>query len=60
MPLTPREQEALRRRCTPHVSSHAPKIPGKELARIADRCRSHGARADHYGDGELVESFEAA
>ena len=59
MPLTPREQEALRRRCTLHVSGHAPEAPGAELARIAEWCRTHGWHADRYGDGELIESFEA-
>jgi threonine aldolase len=59
MPLSPRELEALRRRCTLHVSGHAPEIPGAELARIAEWCRTHGWHADRYGDGELIESFEA-
>jgi threonine aldolase len=59
MPLSPRELEALRRRCTLHVSGHAPEIPGGELARIAEWCRTHGWHADRYGDGELIESFEA-
>src|SRR5438552_877269 len=59
MPLSPRELESLRRRCTLHVSGHAPEIPGAELARIAEWCRAHGWHADRYGDGELIESFEA-
>ena len=59
MPLSPRELEALRHRCTLHVSGHAPEIPGAELARIAEWCRTHGWHADRYGDGELIESFEA-
>ena len=59
MPLTPREQEALRRRCTLHISGHAPEIPGAEFDRIAEWCREHGWYADRYGDGELIESFEA-
>ena len=59
MPLSPRELESLRRRCTLHVSGHAPEIPGAELARIAEWCRTHGWHADRYGDGELIESFEA-
>ena len=59
MPLSPRELEALRRRCTLHISGHPPEIPGAELARIAEWCRTHGWHADRYGDGELIESFEA-
>ena len=59
MPLTPREQEALRRRCTLHVSGHAPEAPGAELARVAEWCHAQGWHADRYADGELIESFEA-
>jgi threonine aldolase len=59
MSLNAREQEALRRRCTLHVSGHALEEPGAELARIADWCRAHGYDADRYGEGDLIESFEA-
>ena len=59
MPLTPREQDALRQRCTLHVSGHAPDAPGAELGRVADWCRENGWLADRYGEGELIGAFEA-
>ena len=59
MPLTPREQEALRRRCTLHVSGHALEAPGAELARVAEWCHAEAWHADRYADGELIELFEA-
>ena len=57
-PLNAAEQESLRRRCTIHVSGHAPPAPGAELARIGDWCQEHGWHADRYGEGELIEGFE--
>jgi threonine aldolase len=57
-PLNAAEQESLRRRCTIHVSGHAPPAPGAELARIGDWCKEHGWHADRYGEGELIEGFE--
>ncbi|HEV2041590.1 MAG TPA: beta-eliminating lyase-related protein [Casimicrobiaceae bacterium] len=57
-PLNAAEQESLRRRCTIHVSGHAPPAPGAELARIGHWCQEHGWHADRYGEGELIEGFE--
>ncbi len=57
--LSPREQDALRRCCTLHVSGHAPGAPGAELGRVADWCRANGWLADRYGEGELIGAFEA-
>jgi threonine aldolase len=57
-PLNAAEQESLRRRCTIHVSGHAPPEPGVELARIGHWCQEHGWHADRYGEGELIEGFE--
>ncbi len=55
----PSQQEALRLGCTLHVSGHAPAAPGQELIRIGEWCRTHGHAADRYGDGELIQNFEA-
>src|SRR5450432_1271956 len=52
-------QEALRLACTLHVAGHAPALPGDDLIRIGEWCRLHGHAADRYGEGELIESFEA-
>ncbi len=58
-PLTPQQQEALRRQCSLHVSGHALGAPGEELVRVGEWCRAHGAYADRYGDGEFIASFES-
>ena len=58
-PLTPQQQEALRRQCVVHVSGHAPGAPGEELIRVGEWCRAHGAHADRYGEGDLIASFES-
>jgi threonine aldolase len=52
-------QEALRLGCTLHIAGHAPADPGEELIRIGEWCRAHGHAADRYGDGELIQFFEA-
>src|SRR6059036_27531 len=59
MALSLQEQERLRRRCTLHVPGHAPMAPGEELVRIGDWCRINDWHADRYGEGELIEAFEA-
>jgi threonine aldolase len=55
----PTPQEALRLACTLHVAGHAPALPGDDLIRIGEWCRLHGHSADRYGEGELIEAFEA-
>jgi threonine aldolase len=52
-------EEALRLACRLHVAGHAPAKPGDELIRVGEWCRIHGHAADRYGDGELIQSFEA-
>jgi threonine aldolase len=52
-------QEALRLGCTLHVSGHPQPRPGDELIRGGEWCRVHGHAADRYGDGELIQFFEA-
>src|SRR5690349_5297184 len=59
MPLRAEEQDALRRRCTIVVSGHGEDAPGAELARVAAWCREHGWHADRYGEGPLIDGFEA-
>jgi threonine aldolase len=51
--------EALRLGCKLHIGGHAPANPGEELIRIGEWCRAHGHAGDRYGDGELIQSFEA-
>jgi len=57
-PLTAAEQESLRKRCTIHVSGHAPSAAGAELTRVGHWCQEHGWEADRYGEGELIAEFE--
>lgn len=57
-PLTPAEQDSLRKRCSIHISGHAPSPPGAELSRIGQWCREQGWDADRYGEGELIGAFE--
>jgi threonine aldolase len=52
-------QDALRLGCTLHVSGHPLASPGQELIRIGEWCGAHGHAADRYGDGELIQGFEA-
>jgi threonine aldolase len=52
-------QEALRLACTLHVAGHAVESPGEELLRVGEWCRVHGHAADRYGEGDLIQSFEA-
>src|SRR5258707_14097624 len=58
MPLTPNEQDALRRRCRIVVGGHGETAPGEELVKIGQWCREHGWYADRYGDGALIGAFE--
>jgi threonine aldolase len=51
--------DALRLGCTLHVAGHGQPSPGDELIRVGEWCRSHGHAADRYGDGDLIQSFEA-
>jgi len=59
MPLTAQETEALRRQCTHIVPGYRDSDPGEELIRVGEWCREQGHRADRYGDGPLLEAFEA-
>lgn len=59
MPLTALETEALRKQCTHIVPGYRESDPGEELIRVGEWCREHGHRADRYGDGPLLEAFEA-
>jgi len=59
MPLSLPEVEALLKRCTTIVPGSPLSDPGEELIRIGEWCRTHGHRADHYGEGPLIEGFEA-
>ncbi len=59
MRLTAQETEALRGQCTHIVPGYRESDPGDELLRVGEWCREHGHRADRYGDGPLIEAFEA-
>jgi hypothetical protein len=59
MPLTAQETEALRGQCTHIVPGYRESDPGEELIRVGEWCREHGPRADRYGEGPLLEAFEA-
>ena len=51
--------DALRLGCTLRVAGHGQPSPGDELIRVGEWCRLHGHAADRYGDGDLIQSFEA-
>lgn len=53
MPLALPEVEALLKRCTTIVPGSPESDPGEELIRIGEWCRTHGHRADRYGEGPL-------
>lgn len=59
MPLSLPEVEALLKRCTTIVPGSPLEEPGEELIRIGEWCRTHGHREDRYGEGPLIQSFEA-
>ena len=59
IPLTPQELDALRLRCHTFLPGQREGDPGDELIRVGEWCRTHGHRADHYGEGSLIEAFEA-
>ncbi len=59
MARSAQEREALRLRCRIVVPGHRDCGPGEELIRIGEWCRAHGHRADRYGEGALIGSFEA-
>jgi len=55
---TSAERGALRRSCTLVVPGHPVQEPGAELAAIGAWCTAHGWRADLYGSGPLIDTFE--
>ncbi len=59
MELSPKEQDALRLGCRIVVSGHREDAPGEELIRVGQWCRQEGHRADRYGEGAMIEAFEA-
>ena len=58
-PLTPQKLETLRLRCHTFLPGQREGDPGDELIRVGEWCRTHGHRADRYGEGPLIEAFEA-
>lgn len=58
-PLSPDARAALRARCTRHVLGHREADPGADLIAIGEWCRAQGAASDRYGDGALLNGFEA-
>ncbi len=59
LPLTAQETDALRGQCTRIVPGYRESDPGEELIRVGEWCREHGHRPDRYGEGALIEAFEA-
>ncbi|MEP7328352.1 MAG: beta-eliminating lyase-related protein [Betaproteobacteria bacterium] len=57
--MTPEELDALRMRCHTFLPGQRESGPGDELIRVGEWCRTHGHRTDRYGEGPLIESFEA-
>jgi threonine aldolase len=59
MPLTTADRQKLRKRCTAVVPGfHAPR-PAEEFRLLADWCQANDVDHDVYGEGPLIEDFEA-
>jgi len=58
MPLSPQEQDALRRKCTVVIAGGRDREPGAELIETGQWCHANGFAADRYGDGPLFGAFE--
>ena len=48
----------LKSKCKKIIPGHPGQKPGEEFARIAEYCRENEFAADHYGTGDLINSFE--
>ena len=57
--LAPAERLVLRSRCTTHYPGHKELSPTAEFTALARWCESHDITADRYGDGVLINGFEA-
>ncbi|MCD2340156.1 beta-eliminating lyase-related protein [Ideonella azotifigens] len=57
--LTPAERRALRRQCPHIVTGFTTLTPAEEFAAMAAWCEAQQAEHDMYGEGALVEGFEA-
>jgi threonine aldolase len=59
MPLTHDERRALRARCALMLPDFAVASPAEEFRALAAWCEANGVEHDEYGEGALVEGFEA-
>lgn len=59
MPLSDAERQQLRQSCTLVVPGMPDRTPADDFQRLADWCRAHDVAHDRYGDGPLVQGFEA-
>lgn len=57
--LTSAARLTLRSRCSTHYPGHRQLSPAAEFAALAQWCEAHQVEADRYGDGTLINAFEA-
>lgn len=58
MPITEQEQERILRRCERFLTQHYPQSPHQVLRNLSEFVEPE-AKADRYGTGKLIESFES-
>lgn len=58
-PLSTTERQALHHRCHTLFSGHRTLSPAQEFSKLASWCDQHEITADRYGDGALLNQFEA-
>lgn len=51
------DREALRAQSR-LIHGHGDKTPAESLAEVAEWCREHEVTFDHYGQGDLIDSFQ--
>lgn len=59
MPLTAAERKQLRDRCPVVLSGFRTPAPAEEFRLLADWCQANDVAHDVYGEGRLIEDFEA-
>jgi threonine aldolase len=59
MPLTAAERQKLRDSCSVNLPGFRTPPPAEEFRLLADWCQAHGVTHDVYGEGPLIEGFEA-
>lgn len=59
MPRTDEERRKLRSACTVELNGFTEPTPAQWFQELADWASAHDVQHDHYGEGALIEGFEA-